>query len=455
MIHESEDVIAAVATPAGRAALGIVRISGRGCGEILSKIFIPKRKTGILPFRPTLGKLVLSEERYIDEVLLTFFQQPHSYTREDLAEITCHGNPLILEQILERVVHSGARLARPGEFTFRAFLNGRIDLVQAGAVADLISADTLYQAELALNQLDGRLSRRFQEIRSKFIEFISLMEGNIDFSEEQHYNFIDKSEAIRRLDELAELIRKLLGTFERGRLVREGFSVALIGKPNVGKSSVFNELAGTDRAIVTALPGTTRDYLEERIHIGNFLIHLLDTAGIRESEETVEKEGIARSRQMVEKADLILFIIDGSEPVTNEDLILWKEIEGRECVLLCNKSDLSSFRAHKLGDNEPLEVSAQTGAGISTLVNAIHQRVECKAKYSGEDSLISSVRHRDILKQALACLGRGREGIEAGMSEEFPLMDLHEGLRNIGEITGEVTIDDIYQQIFSNFCIGK
>jgi tRNA modification GTPase len=451
MLPDTEDTIAAIATPAGRAALGIVRVSGKGCAQILPRIFIPRNNSAIRPFRPTLGRFLLSDDQYVDEALATLFTQPHSYTREDLAEISCHGNPLIMERVLDAVISCGARLARAGEFTYRAFLNGRIDLVQAEAVQDLITADSVGQAELALQQLGGRLSDRFQELKSRFVELISLMEGNIDFSEEQHYTFIQSDDALRRLDHLIQELGELLGTFDRGRVIREGYFVALVGKPNVGKSSLFNAILGQNRAIVTPIPGTTRDYLQERITLGNFLIHLLDTAGIRESQEIVEQEGIRRSTQVIEKADLIVFLIDGSAPLSGQDDHLWTLTEGKERLVVSNKSDIAGFQPW----NHSLCVSAVTGAGISQLLEKIKTIVEEKVKYSAQDSLISSFRHREILQRCLESVERAREGVSSGLSEEFPLLDMQQALRHLGEITGEVTIDEIYQQIFSKFCIGK
>ena len=455
MIHETEDTIAALATPPGRAALGMVRISGKGCGEILPKVFFPNHNHSILPFRPVLGRVTLEEGKYLDEAILTFFEHPHSYTREDLAEITCHGNPLILEKILERILSSGARLARPGEFTYRAFLNGRIDLVQAEAVRDLISADTLYQAELALYQMDGHLSARFQALKQQMIELISLLEGNIDFSEEQHYSFVNCEGALQHLDRIQDNLENLLGTFERGRLIREGYNVAFVGKPNVGKSSLFNALLGQNRAIVTSVPGTTRDYLQEKLTLGNLLVNLMDTAGIRESGEEVELEGIRRSRQVIDKAQLILFVVDGSRPLESADSELWMETKGKKKLLICNKSDLSGFSLFRIEDVAGVSVSATGGDGIRELIDNIRKQIEEEIRFSSHDSLISSLRHRELLKQMTDSIRQARLAIQEGMSEEFSLIDLHEALRQIGEITGEVTIEDIYQQIFSNFCIGK
>jgi tRNA modification GTPase len=452
---ETEDTIAAIATPPGRSALGMVRVSGRNCSAILPRLFVPKKEREIVAFRPTLGKILIASGKYLDEVLLTYYERPHSYTREDLAEITCHGNPFILEQVLGSVLSAGARLAHPGEFTYRAFLNGRLDLVQSEAVRDLISADSLYQVELALNQLDGHLSKRLQNLRTGFIELISLMEGNIDFSEEQHYNFIERGEILRRLSELQKDISELLGTFERGRLIREGFFVAIVGKPNVGKSSLFNLLLGQDRAIVTATAGTTRDYLQERIRIGNHLVVLHDTAGIRESKEEIEREGIRRSKEMIEKADLILFITDGFEPLDEEDFSLWNELKHTERLLIANKSDLPGFHSHQIEEMKSIPVSAARGDGAEHLFEMLQQRIEFRIRYSSRDFVISSMRHRDILQQAAEALQRASSAAEAGLSEEFALTDLHLGLRRVGEITGEVTIDDIYAHIFNTFCIGK
>ena len=455
MVVETEDTIAAIATPYGRAALGTVRISGPDSLPISSRIFVQKNSTQLIPFRPTLGS-VLARDREIDEALLTYFQKPHSYTKEDLIEITCHGNPLILDQVLDSAISAGARLARPGEFTYRAFLNGRLDLVQASAVQDLISADSIYQAELALQHLGGKLSRHLQVLRSKFIELISLLEGNIDFSEEQHYNFIDHKTAATRLQEITKSIEQLLGTFDRGRLIRDGFNVAVVGKPNVGKSSVFNMLLGETRAIVTPVAGTTRDYLRERITIGNFLVHLIDTAGVREGSEVIEREGVRRSLQLIEKADLILFVLDGSQPIADEDKQLWGQLGDKERIVLRNKSDLPTIANEGWPDHQPnVPVSAIHHEGANTIFDLIQKHMENRIRYGNEDFLISNVRHRECLDRALNAVRNASEAVQQGMSEEFAMVDLHQALHQIGEITGEVTIEDIYQHIFTNFCIGK
>jgi tRNA modification GTPase len=454
MVLETEDTIAAIATPYGRAALGTIRISGDQAFPILNGIFFPRSKTAVTAFHPTVGKIHMND-REIDEALAIYFQKPNSYTREDLVEITCHGNPLILDQVLKSILEKGARLANPGEFTYRAFLNGRIDLVQASAVNDLISAESFYQAELALQDVEGKLSSRLQQLRSQFIDLISLLEGNIDFSEEQHYHFIDREGSIRRLDQLIIQIQELLGTFDRGRLIRDGFSVALVGKPNVGKSSIFNSLLGENRAIVTPVAGTTRDYLRERITLGNFLVQLLDTAGVRESEERVEQEGIRRTLQVIGMADLILFVLDGTEDPNQEDERLWKETEKKQRLLICNKSDLPGFRNHNWKGQSGITVSAVNETGIPELLQTITQHIEERVRYSTQDFLVSNLRHRDILQNALNSVERARNSLQSGMSEEFAMVDLHQALQKIGEITGEVTIDDIYQHIFSTFCIGK
>ncbi|PWT93590.1 MAG: tRNA uridine-5-carboxymethylaminomethyl(34) synthesis GTPase MnmE [Acidobacteria bacterium] len=454
MFLDTEDTITALATPPGRAALGTVRISGKKCRELLPIIFTSKKGT-IVPFRPLLGKVILGNNRFIDEAILTYYETPRSYTREDLAEITCHGNPLILDELLARIVASGARLARPGEFTYRAFLNGRIDLVQAESVNDLISADSLYQVELAIQQLDGRLSERFQNLRQSFIELISLMEGNIDLSEEQHYNFIDRKEMIQRAVLLIDQVQELLGTFERGRMIREGYYVALVGKPNVGKSSLFNALLGQNRAIVTEVAGTTRDYLEERITLGNYLVHLVDTAGIRESTEVVEQEGIRRSRQVIENADLIVFVLDQSAEVTAEDGELWETVKNRDNIIVFNKLDLGRVNVIGWEGRNGLCVSAINGVGLDQLMNEIRTRIENQVKYSASDSLISSLRHKDLLQRALGALKRAEKGLTEGLTEEYPLIDLQEAVQSVGEITGEVTVEDLYTHIFRNFCIGK
>lgn len=455
MRTETEDTIAAIATPPGRSALGIVRISGRNCRALLPGVFVPRVAVEISPFRPVLGRVIIGNNQYVDEALLTYFQAPHSYTREDLVEISCHGNPLILEKVLLRIVTAGARLAMPGEFTYRAFLNGRLDLVQAEAVQDLIAAESVHQVELSLSQLEGRLSASLRELRSEMLELLALMEGNIDFSEEQHYHFIQREQVIDRLQRILASVRILVGTFERGRMIRDGFNVALIGRPNVGKSSLFNALLGEDRAIVTATPGTTRDYLRERIRLGRFLVNLLDTAGIRESSEEIEQEGIRRSREVIERSDLVVFIVDGSETLRPEDLDLWAEVRNRDSILVANKCDRPRYVQLEVEDNPTLRISALTGDGVDELLDLIRKKMEERVRYQPEDSLVSNLRHKELLRKAMQHLSLGLESVTAGSSEELTLVDLHAAMNAVGEITGEVTVDDLYQHIFSNFCIGK
>lgn len=455
MHTNNEDTITAISTPLGRAALGIVRITGKNCYSLLEQIFSPKNNQAIVPFKPILGSVLLEDGKFLDEVILTYYEKPHSYTREDLAEISCHGNPIILERLLQRIISSGARLANAGEFTYRAFLNGRVDLVQAEAIKDLIEADSAHQAELALDQMSGRLSRYLQDLRAEFIELIALMEGNIDFSEEQHYDFINQEESTRRHNSILSSIRKLIGTFDRGRLIRDGFRVVISGRPNVGKSCLFNSLLGEDRAIVTASAGTTRDYLRERIVLGGYLVNLLDTAGIRESREEIEEEGIRRSRQMIENADLVLLLVDGSEHLQKEDFEIWNSLKGRDVLLVSNKMDLGNFKLHTINDCNSIPVSAKTGDGIENLLSILQKKIEDLVRGKQEDTLVSSLRHRDLLSQAEKAVEKSLAGVKAGLSEEFPLMDLHQGMASIGEITGEVTIEDIYSHIFSHFCIGK
>jgi tRNA modification GTPase len=455
MQTDHEDTIAAISTPLGRAALGIVRISGKDCRDLLQKFFVPTNKEEVVAFRPILGKVTLQDGSFLDEVVLTLFEKPHSYTREDVAEISCHGNPMILETLLKRVIAAGARIANPGEFTYRAFLNGRLDLVQAEAVKDLIEADSEHQAELALNHLHGRLSNLLQDLKSQFIDLIALMEGNIDFSEEQHYDFINREESLRRHKMLLESIRNLIGTFEQGRMIRDGLTVVIAGRPNVGKSCLFNALLRQDRAIVTATAGTTRDYLKERITLGGYLVNLIDTAGIREGKEEIEEEGIRRSRQVIEKADFIVFVLDGSEDLKPEDHEIWDEIKNRNVLLVSNKMDVGAATCHLLENKASIEISAQTGKGIENLLSQIQERIQEMVRSKKEDTVISSIRHRDLLQQAEKALEKSKAGVKEGLSEEFPLMDLHDALRAIGQITGEVTIEDIYSHIFSHFCIGK
>lgn len=384
----------------------------------------------------------------IDEVVVTWFQAPRSFTGEDVMEVSCHGSPVILRHCVERAVALGARLAEPGEFTLRAYLHGRVDLPQAEAIRDLIGATTIYQAKVAAQQLGGALSRRVAPIKFQMVELISLLEAGIDFAEDD-ISIAPNEELLRRLGPIASGVARLEASFGFGRIVHEGFSLAIAGRPNVGKSSLFNALLEQDRAIVTDVPGTTRDSVSESAAIAGIPVRFIDTAGIRESMDPVESLGIQRSHEAMADADLTLLVFDGSCGMTPEDERL---IPPTQHLLVANKCDLDQGQALPDG---AVRVSAVTGENLEGLRAAIVEAVSPGGVYDASDGLITSLRQKNLLAECVANLERARMAIESDIPHEMLLLDLYEALRAIDGVSGATTADDILNRIFSTFCIGK
>jgi tRNA modification GTPase len=384
-------------------------------------------------------------------VLVTFFEAPRSYTAEDVVEISCHGSPVVLRYAVERALEAGARLAEPGEFTLRAFLNGRIDLPRAEAIRDLIEATTLYQARVAAQQAGGSVSRRIAPIKEQLLDLIALLEAGIDFAEDD-VAVAAAGDILRRLLPVLEDVRRLAASFQYGGLVRAGLTLAIVGRPNVGKSSLFNRLLEQDRAIVASQPGTTRDVVSETASIGGIPVRLCDTAGIREGAGLVESLGIERSFQAMADADLTLVVVDISQPLDDQDqaLIARANRHGR-CLLAGNKRDLFRGQATK-----PLiPVSALTGEGIAQLREAILEALAPEGAFERETGFITSLRHEQLLRESAGYLEKAGAAVQAGIPHEMLLLDLYSALRPIDAITGATTADDILNRIFSTFCIGK
>jgi tRNA modification GTPase len=443
-----EDTIAAISTPPGRGGIGIVRLSGLQAVAIASSLI--SLHGDLHSWHATRGELRDEEDRTIDEVIVTFFAAPRSYTSEDVIEIACHGAPIVLRHCLDRALRAGARLAEPGEFTLRAFLNGRIDLPQAEAVRDLIDATTLYQARIAAQQTQGSVSRRLAPVKAQLLELIALLEAGIDFAEDD-ISVAPASEILRRLAPVIEQTGALAHSFRYGNLVRNGFSLAIVGPPNAGKSSLFNRLLEQDRAIVTAIPGTTRDLVSENAEFSGIPVRLVDTAGIRETSELIEQLGIERSLEAMSDADLTLVTIDGAAAASFEDetLIAKARAQGRSLVV-ANKSDLPGF--HALGD---FSVSALTGAGMDHLRNAILDQLAPRGELEIQGGFITSLRQENLLREALPMLEKARAAAETGIPHELLMLDLYCALQPIDAITGATTADDILNRIFTTFCIGK
>jgi tRNA modification GTPase len=403
------------------------------------------------PWRARLANLVDADGQTIDEVVATFFEKPRSYTAEDLIEISCHGSPVVLRHAVERALAAGARLANPGEFTLRAYLHGRIDLLQAEAVRDLIEATTLYQARIAAQQTGGSVSRRIAPLKERLVELIALLEAGIDFAEDD-VSVASPKEILERLRPVVEGVCRLAASFEYGHMVRAGITLAIVGRPNVGKSSLFNRLLEQDRAIVTDIPGTTRDLVSETASIGGIPVKLYDTAGIRESAERVESLGIERSYQAMADADLTLVVVDLSEPEAagDRELIARVARQGR-WLLAGNKCDLGRAGAWK----GAIPVSTLTEEGITSLRDAILEAIAPRGAWEQETGFITSLRHEQLLRECGRYLEKAQSATLSAIPHEMLLLDLYAALQPLDAITGATTADDILNRIFSSFCIGK
>lgn len=421
----------------------MIRISGADAARVAADLI--GRTRPLTPRHATFAK------RADDHLVVTLFEAPHSYTGEHVVEVSAHGSPVVLNSILRAAIVAGARLAEPGEFTLRAFLNGKLDLVQAEAVGDLIEAVTPLQARAAFDQLEGTLTKQITEIDQALFDTIAKLEASLDFPDEG-YHFVAPAEARDSIARLIAAIDVLLAQAARGRLVREGAQVAIVGAPNVGKSSLFNALLNANRAIVTAIPGTTRDLLTERADIGGLSLALIDTAGVRETSDVVEQEGVSRARGTIGVADLTIVVLDGSRPLSKDDEELLDATAARPRVIALNKSDLGPAVTRRL--LEAVSISALTGDGLDRLIDAITSTLQSH-EISRDTPAITNVRHTVLLEGARASLLRADEALRAEVSEEFPLVDLQEASAALQEITGKRTSDDLLRRIFERFCIGK
>lgn len=427
----------------------MVRLSGPDAIRIACEVLTVHGE--LRPRRALLAELREEDGNLVDETVVTYFAAPRSYTAEDLIEISCHGSPVVLRFCLERLVRAGARLAEPGEFTLRAFLNGRIDLPRAEAVRDLIEATTLYQARVAARQTQGAVSKRVAPFKSQLMDVIALMEAGIDFADDD-VSVAPAADIAGRLDPVIGGIERLAKSFVYGSIVRSGFSLAIVGPPNAGKSSLFNRLLERDRAIVTEMPGTTRDLVTESAEFAGIPVRLADTAGIRETGELIERLGIERSLEAMSDADITLVVFDGTIPRSpaDEDLLRRSRAQGRT-IAVANKSDLSGFEA----SSSELAVSAVTGDGISHLRRLVVEQLGGSESMESETGLITSVRHESLLRDAVRMAAKARDAALSGVPHEMVLLDLYCALQSLDEITGATTADDILNRIFANFCIGK
>lgn len=449
-MFSTEDTIVAIATPAGRGGIGVVRISGPAAAEVANAL--------LRLDAPLQARHATFARTHGDQVVATSFPAPHSYTGEHVVEISAHGSPIVLRQIVEQAMGSGARLAEPGEFTLRAFLNGRIDLVQAEAVADLIDAVTPLQARAAFDQLEGTLTGRIAEIDSELFDLTARLEASLDFPDEG-YHFVDAGEASAALHAIESKVAALLCDARRGRLIREGARIAIVGRPNVGKSSLFNALVGAGRAIVTPIPGTTRDLVTETADVDGLRLELIDTAGMRDTSDEVEREGVSRARGAWSTADLVLVVLDRSRPLEDDDTALLRETADVPRLVALTKSDLPPALRETSVVAPCVTVSSKTGDGLDAL------RVQIRASLEGADPMtahdtaaVTNVRHAALLERARVALRRAGEGVDAPggpVAEEFVLTDLQDARAALEEVTGKRTSEDLLRHIFARFCIGK
>ena len=455
------DTIAAIATALNNAGLSIVRISGDEAFEIIDKIYVSKNGKKVLSKQPSHTihyGFIKDGEEVIDEVMVSIMKAPSTYTKEDVIEINCHGGVIVTKKILQTVIKYGARIAEPGEFTKRAFLNGRIDLSQAEAVIDIIHAKSEYALSSSLSQLKGSVLEKVKEIRDSVIYDIAYIEAALDDPEHiiiEEYT----DELTAHVNNTIKNIEKLLASADNGKIIHEGIKTAIVGKPNAGKSSLLNNLVGEDRAIVTDIAGTTRDTLEETIQLRGVVLNIIDTAGIRNTEDVVEKIGVDRAKKVAVDADLVLYVIDGSRPLDKDDYEIMDLIKERKAIVLINKSDLDQVvdidEIRKLTNKEVIVISAKNNTGIETLENTVEE-LFINGKLSFNDEVyITNVRHKAALEESLASVKQVLMSIETGMPEDFYTIDLMNAYGKLGEIIGEEVGEDLVNTIFQKFCMGK
>ncbi len=458
------DTIVALATPLGRSGIGVIRLSGSDSLRI-TRILVGNQEFNPSNRVATLQKIIEPGSGVpTDDAVLSYFKAPKSFTGEDVIEISCHGSPVVLRQVLDQALSNGARLAGPGEFSLRAVANGRIDLSEAEAIRDLIDAQTMAAAKQSVRQMGGEVSHLLQPLKDDLLGAIVILESALEFVEDDLPDAQTES-LISTLFKIRASVLDLASTFKAGRLIRDGIRIALVGRPNVGKSSIFNALLGSNRAIVTDIAGTTRDQLHERFTIGDIPISLIDTAGLRDTEDVIERIGVERSRRTMADADLILVVIDSSRAITDEDLSICRNVEDLPHLIVFNKIDKVDRSDPAIGDNLVLSingsnanyhvsVSALSGEGLNELKEAIVEPFTSDES-SGKGFLISDARHHDLLVRTANEIDESTGQLKDGNSEEIVLIGLHNALRFLGEITGETTTEDMLTRIFSTFCIGK
>ena len=458
MISDQGETIVAVSTPLGKGALAVIRLSGPQARALTEGQFHRPTQDQLQSRLPTLGEFWGSQKNCLDRVLVTFFQRPDSFTGEDVVEISCHGSPVVTRQIVETMLEKGARLAEPGEFTQRAFLNGKMNLAQAEGLRDLIESRTAFQAKLAYEQLEGSLSLRLAPLKEEIVRVLCHIETSLEFVEDDVEPQV-RATLVADLEKIERDLQKLEESFALGRIILEGATAVIVGKPNVGKSLIFNSLLEFNRAIVTDFPGTTRDVLAETIDMDGIPTRLVDTAGIREAKDRIERLGVEKSLESVAESDVVIFVLDGSRPFQQEDWRIWELVRERTCFLVVNKEDLTRqlkipSELEDLGVSS-VTVSALKGTHLQELRKMLSRTLLPPQGAEQEAVPLTDIRHKRCIQKAREHLQAGIQSYKGGLSEEFPLYDFRKVLGALGQITGETTVEDLLDQVFSTFCIGK
>ncbi len=448
--------IAAIATPHGTGGVSIIRISGEDAVSVADRVFFAKSGKKLRDAKShTLHYGFIQENgAVVDEVLVSVMLAPNTFTRENTVEVNCHGGLVVTEHVLSLLLQNGAALASPGEFTKRAFLNGRLDLSQAEAVIDIINSPSNMALSSAANQLGGALSSDINELRDAVLESLAKINANLDYPEEDMEEYASE-ELLSDLYSVKERLSSLLSTASRGRLIRDGIDTVICGRPNVGKSSVLNLLARESRAIVTDIAGTTRDVIEERVTLRDIVLNVFDTAGIRETEDQIESLGIDKSREYIEKAELVLFVVDSSSEWTEEDRILFDSVKDKNLIVLLNKSDLGSFVPSCFENADTVTLSAKTGEGLDALSDKIEEKFRLGALAAQNTAVITNLRHKEALHAASVSVSKAYDALSAGLPHDMVSIDLVDCAAHLGEITGKTVSEEIVDKIFSRFCLGK
>lgn len=458
------ETIAAIATSIGNSGIGIIRVSGEDAVNIVDPLFVNKKNQHILRTMKSntirYGFIIDENKSVVDEVMVSYMKAPNSFTAENTVEINCHGGILVMNQILKLTIKNGARLAKPGEFTKRAFLNGRIDLSEAEAVMDIISSKNEIALKNSLKQLQGSVLKKIKGLREDIIYEVAFIESSLD--DPEHISLEGYSEKLmKKIDILLKEIYKLLSTFENGKIIKEGIKVVIVGKPNVGKSSLLNILSGEERAIVTEIAGTTRDVIEEDIKLGEISLHVIDTAGIHSTEDVIEKIGVQKSKKYASEADLIVFVVDSSVPFDENDIQILDMINDKKCIILFNKSDLKSEFSfeeikNKIGEDAVIiKTSTKEKVGIEDFTKKIKEMFFHGELINDDEIMITNIRHKEALMEASVSLDQVKKSLNAGLPEDFYSIDLMSAYKSLGTIIGEEIEEDLVNEIFSKFCMGK